>query len=56
MTIGDLNGDGKPELATANYYANTVSVLANKGDGSFEAKRDYATGTTPWLGCDRRPE
>lgn len=27
--IGDLNGDGKPELATANLFANSVSVLLN---------------------------
>ena len=47
VAIGDLNGDGKPDLATANAYASTVSVLANRGDGSFEAKRDYATGSGP---------
>ena len=44
VAIGDLNGDGKPDLATANSDANTVSVLANRGDGSFQAKLDYATG------------
>ncbi|HEU5065432.1 MAG TPA: PASTA domain-containing protein, partial [Gaiellaceae bacterium] len=29
VAIGDLNGDSKPELATANAGADTVSVLAN---------------------------
>ena len=45
--IADLNGDGKPDLATANFVADTLSVLLNRGDGSFEAKRDYATGAGP---------
>jgi hypothetical protein len=44
VAIGDLNGDGKPDLATATGFASTVSVLLNRGDGSFRAKRDYATG------------
>ena len=35
VAIGDLNGDGKPDLATANRDANSVSVLLNRGDGSF---------------------
>ena len=47
VAIGDLNGDRKPDLATANWAAvtwRTVSVLLNRGDGSFRAKRDYRTG------------
>jgi hypothetical protein len=47
VAIGDLNGDGNPELVTANLYAFTVSVLTNKGDGSLSAKRDYEAGRGP---------
>jgi hypothetical protein len=46
VAIGDLNGDGKPDLATANELgkAGTVSVLLNTGDGTFAPTHDYATG------------
>ena len=49
VAIGDLNGDGKPDLATANAssFPYTLSVLAGKGDGSFEAKVDFPAGTSP---------
>jgi hypothetical protein len=48
--IGDLNGDGKPDLVSANHYreTNTVSVFTNNGDGSFQAKLDYRTGGDPY--------
>jgi len=46
VAIGDLNGDAKPELATANV-TRTVSVLLNKGDGSFKARRNYPAGGVP---------
>jgi hypothetical protein len=29
VAIGDLNGDGKPDMATSNMDADTVSVLIN---------------------------
>jgi len=32
----DLNGDAILDIATANYWDNTVSVLIGKGGGSFE--------------------
>jgi hypothetical protein len=41
-----LNGDGKLDLAVTNG-GSTVSVLLNRGDGSFAAKRDYRTGDQP---------
>ena len=44
VAIGDLNGDGKPDLATANFDAGSVSVLLNGGDGSFRVLHDYPTG------------
>ena len=48
VAIGDLNGDGKPDLATANSGDERPSPCSlNKGDGSFEAKLDYANRTVP---------
>jgi hypothetical protein len=47
VAIGDLNGDGKPDLATANAVGNTVSVLLNRGDGNFKDRLDYRTGDFP---------
>ncbi len=47
VAIGDLNGDGKPDLAVANSNSSTVSVLLGNGAGGFGAKTDFATGTNP---------
>jgi FG-GAP-like repeat/PASTA domain len=49
LAIGELNGDGRPDLVTANGKA--ISVLLNGGDGSFQARRDYrARGTDLAIG------
>jgi 6-phosphogluconolactonase (cycloisomerase 2 family) len=53
VAIGDLDGDGKPDLAVANYNPSTVSIFRNISSSgsisssSFAAKVDYTTGTSP---------
>lgn len=47
VAIGDLNGDGAMDLAVSNYNSNNISVLTNKGNGSFNTKVDYASGVQP---------
>ena len=63
--IGDFNGDGKPDIAVANYGSSTVSVFKNlstTGNISFADKIDYVTGTNPRsivagdLNGDNKPE
>ena len=48
VAIGDLNGDGKPDLAVANTASDTMSVLLNKGRGRFERSRFDRTGAGPY--------
>ncbi|NJD92160.1 MAG: hypothetical protein FIA91_11725, partial [Geobacter sp.] len=48
VTTGDFNADGKQDMAVANYYSNTVSILLGNGDGTFQPKVDYATGNAPY--------
>ena len=35
IAVGDLNGDGWPDLGVANAAGDDVSVLLNDGDGTF---------------------
>jgi hypothetical protein len=54
VAIGDLNGDGNPDLATANSYTGLysgegedVSVLLGNGDGTFQSAVNYDTDVEP---------
>ena len=41
VAMGDLNGDSKLDLVSANEGENTLSVLLGVGDGTFGAKTDF---------------
>ena len=62
VAIGDLNADGRPDVATANSYSSTASVALGNGDGTFGLKTDFATGSGPFsvaigdLNADGRPD
>ncbi|PYM04682.1 MAG: hypothetical protein DMD82_13655 [Candidatus Rokuibacteriota bacterium] len=47
IAIGDLNGDGKPDLVAADDFISAVSVLLGNGDGTFGPNRYYETGHQP---------
>ncbi|MGB7865850.1 MAG: VCBS repeat-containing protein, partial [Candidatus Sulfotelmatobacter sp.] len=48
-SAGDLNGDGKPELVSANCNsssgAGNLTVYVNNGDGTFQTGVYYSAGT-----------
>ena len=35
--VGDLNGDGKPDLVAGNISPNTVTIFINNGAGTLTA-------------------
>ena len=44
--LGDFNGDGRIDIAVANYYTDNVGVLLGYGDGTFQDQVTYSTGNS----------
>ncbi|MGB6499945.1 MAG: VCBS repeat-containing protein, partial [Thermoplasmata archaeon] len=47
VAVADLTGDGIPDIITANYRRNTVSVLLGNGDGTFQPQQTFPVGVYP---------
>jgi hypothetical protein len=54
VSVGDFNGDGKPDMAVANFGNpaagddGNVSILLGNGDGTFQPALDVAAGKKPF--------
>jgi hypothetical protein len=44
LAVADVNGDGVPDLAIANFYANTIGILLGNSDGTFQGAVTYGSG------------
>jgi hypothetical protein len=49
VVVGDFNNDGRPDLASADSYSNSVSVLLNRGDRTFAPAVSYRTNRLTFL-------
>ena len=46
--IGDVNGDGIPDIVSADNFGPTISVLIGNGNGTFKAPAHYPAGQSPY--------
>ncbi len=47
LTVGDFNGDGRPDIATSNGASDDVSLLLGNGNGTFRAAYAVGVGESP---------
>ncbi len=47
LAVGDVNGDGRPDVVTANPASNNVSIYLGNGDGRFTSLASVRIFTSP---------
>ncbi len=47
ITIADLDRDGFEDVITANFFADSVSILYGRGDGTFKRRENIKVGDGP---------
>src|SRR5207249_6690583 len=48
VAIGDFNGDGKQDLAVADFGSDTVSIRLGDGMGGFGGSTEVSVGPAPY--------
>ncbi|MDY3559679.1 S8 family serine peptidase [Gemmata sp. JC673] len=46
--VGDLNGDGRPDIVTANFASGTMSVLLQQPNGTFGPATNLSMAAGAW--------
>lgn len=47
ILAGNFNGDDFPDLATANFYEDSISILLGRGGWTFDVARTFGAGIHP---------
>ena len=47
VTVADLNGDGRPDLAARIHFSNDLSLLFGNGNGSFQSQQRLSLSASP---------
>jgi hypothetical protein len=47
LVAADLNGDGRTDVALANFGGNRLNVFLGRGDGTFQTSSNYIPGGNP---------
>jgi FG-GAP-like repeat/FG-GAP repeat len=50
IDVGDIDGDGTPDVVVFNYASNDVSIFLCNPDGSLRPHQRYGIGNTPQFG------
>jgi hypothetical protein len=48
VAAADVNGDGKPDLISVNYYDDSLMVLTNDGSAGFGSNATWTVGVRPY--------